>query len=277
MAGTTSMSRVATSMILGGGKKKAGTAKKAAAPKRAKSGTVRQGGVGYRKFEGRPMWLPNADPPAYLDGTMIGDRGFDPLGLSKPVEYLQMDIDQLDQNKAVNKAGDVIGRVIVQEDEVSEQSLAPYSEVFGIQRFRECELIHGRWAMLATLGVIVAETATGVQWNDAGAVELEQTSYFGLELPFSLTQISYIEGILMLGVEVLRNTERDPEKRCYPGGIFDPLDLAGGDDEKARNLKEAEIKHARLAMVAFFGFGTQALVTGKGALGSLSLYGATFQ
>merc|ERR1719252_170812 len=204
---------------------------------------------------------------------MIGDRGFDPLGLSKPVEYLQMDIDQLD----LNKAGDVIGRVIVQEDEVSEQSLAPYSEVFGIQRFRECELIHGRWAMLATLGVIVAETATGVQWNDAGAVELEQTSYFGLELPFSLTQISYIEGILMLGVEVLRNTERDPEKRCYPGGIFDPLDLAGGDDEKARNLKEAEIKHARLAMVAFFGFGTQALVTGKGALGSLSLYGATFQ
>jgi len=35
------------------------------------------------------------------------------------------------------------------------------------------------------------------------------------------------------------------------GGPFDPLGLASGD--KAANLKEAEIKHARLAMVAFLG------------------------
>ena len=35
------------------------------------------------------------------------------------------------------------------------------------------------------------------------------------------------------------------------GGPFDPLGLASG--EKAAGLKEAEIKHARLAMVAFLG------------------------
>lgn len=46
----------------------------------------------------------------------------------------------------------------------SENRLSPYSEVFGLARFRECELIHGRWAMLATLGAIVAEATTGVSW-----------------------------------------------------------------------------------------------------------------
>ena len=35
------------------------------------------------------------------------------------------------------------------------------------------------------------------------------------------------------------------------GGPFDPLGLASG--EKADRLKEAEIKHARLAMIAFLG------------------------
>ena len=42
--------------------------------------------------------------------------------------------------------------------------LQPYNEVFDIQRFRECELIHGRWCMLATLGAFVAELNTGVSW-----------------------------------------------------------------------------------------------------------------
>ena len=41
---------------------------------------------------------------------------------------------------------------------------------------------------------------------------------------------------------------------CAPmaGGPFDPLGLAS-NPEKAAGLKEAEIKHARLAMVAFLG------------------------
>jgi light-harvesting complex II chlorophyll a/b binding protein 4 len=46
----------------------------------------------------------------------------------------------------------------------SETALQPYNEVFSLERFRENELIHGRWAMLAALGVIVAEASTGVSW-----------------------------------------------------------------------------------------------------------------
>jgi Chlorophyll A-B binding protein len=63
------------------------------------------------------------------------------------------------------------------------------SQVFGIERFRECELIHGRWAMLACLGCIVAEAATGVSWVEAGKVELDGAQYFNQSLPFSISQV----------------------------------------------------------------------------------------
>lgn len=103
-----------------------------------------KGGVGYRKYSGESLWLPRTERPAWLDGSLPGDRGFDPLGLSKPVEYLQFEIDQLDQNQSVNRAGSLVGNFQSSSDEVSTEWLQPYSEVFGLQRFRECELIHGR-------------------------------------------------------------------------------------------------------------------------------------
>ena len=39
----------------------------------------------------------------------------------------------------------------------------------------------------------------------------------------------------------------------YAGGAFDPLGLASAGDSKAFRLKTAEIKHGRLAMIAFLG------------------------
>ncbi|KAJ4841551.1 hypothetical protein Tsubulata_001759 [Turnera subulata] len=37
----------------------------------------------------RPTWLPGLDPPPYLDGTLPGDYGFDPLGLGEDPESLK--------------------------------------------------------------------------------------------------------------------------------------------------------------------------------------------
>ena len=180
-----------------------------------------------QKF-GRELWLPNTEPPAWLDGSLPGDRGFDPLGLSKPVEFVQMSVDELEQNNAVNKMGTEEGRFKVLPATVTEQSLQPYTEVFDLARFRECELIHGRWCMLAALGIIVAELSTGVSWVDAGKVELERSTYLGFELPFSIQQLCYIEAILMGIIEVYRSKELDFEKRLYPGGYFDPLGTCNG-------------------------------------------------
>jgi len=222
---------------------------------------VNKASVSQQKF-GRELWLPNTEPPEWLDGSLPGDRGFDPLGLAKPAEFIQMSTDALDQNAAVNKAGSAEGRFKSLPATVSETSLQPYSEVFDLSRFRECELIHGRWCMLATLGIIVAELSTGVSWVDAGKVELEKSSYLGFELPFTITQLCYIEAILMGIIEVYRSKELDLEKRLYPGGNFDPLGFATEPDQAFR-LKEAEIKHSRLAMVAMLGFAVQAGFSGS--------------
>ncbi|OIW19109.1 hypothetical protein TanjilG_08909 [Lupinus angustifolius] len=214
----------------------------------------------------RPLWFPGEKAPEWLDGTLVGDYGFDPFGFAKPAEYLQFELDSLDQNLAKNVAGDIIGTRTELAD-VKPTPFQPYTEVFGLQRFRECELIHGRWAMLATLGALSVEWLTGVTWLDAGKVELvDGSSYLGQPLPFSITSLILIEAVAIGYIEFQRNAELDPEKRLYPGGrFFDPLGLAANPDKKV-NLQLAEIKHARLAMLAFLGLAVQAAATGKGPL-----------
>jgi light-harvesting complex II chlorophyll a/b binding protein 4 len=119
---------------------------------------------------GRPLWFPGAKAPAWLDGSLVGDYGFDPLSLGKSPEYLQIELDSLNQNLAKNEAGQVIGTRVSKKADINPTPFQPYSEVFGLQRFRECELIHGRWAMLAILGALSVEALTGVTWQDAGKV-----------------------------------------------------------------------------------------------------------
>ena len=51
------------------------------------------------------------------------------------------------------------------------------------------------------------------------------------------------------------------QRRIYPGGPFDPLNLASGDAETTFRLKTAEVKHGRLAMVAVAGFAHQAFTS----------------
>merc|ERR1712216_379497 len=172
----------------------AATKKKTAAPKKTttvkkttpvkRTTTVRKttvkkkaAPIRRRKTE-QELWYPNAEAPAWLDGSMPGDRGFDPFGLSKPTEYLQFDLDRLDGSAAKNPSGKVIGKLKKTDNKPTERTIVPFNEAFDINRFRECELLHSRWAMLGLVGVIFGEAGTGVAWQDA---------------------------------------ELDQEKRCYPG------------------------------------------------------------
>ena len=52
---------------------------------------------------------------------------------------------------------------------------------------------------------------------DAGKVELDATRYLNFRLPFTITQLVWIEAILVGGAEIYRNAELDPTKRVYPG------------------------------------------------------------
>jgi light-harvesting complex II chlorophyll a/b binding protein 4 len=66
------------------------------------------------------------------------------LTFLRPRTSAQVGLDQSDINKAVNKAGNIVGKFNAPKVEATGAALSPYSEVFGLQRFRETELIHGR-------------------------------------------------------------------------------------------------------------------------------------
>ncbi|KAH8521629.1 hypothetical protein H0E87_002609 [Populus deltoides] len=159
----------------------------------------------------------------------------------------------------------------------------------------EAELIHGRWAMAAVLGIFVGQAWSGIPWFEAGADP-------GAIAPFSFGSLLGTQLLLMGWVESKRWVDFfNPESQSvewatpwsktaenfanatgdqgYPGGkFFDPLGFAGTlkdgvyipDVEKLERLKVAEIKHARLAMVAMLIFYFEA-GQGKTPLGALGL------
>ncbi|KAF5813726.1 Chlorophyll a-b binding protein CP24 10B [Helianthus annuus] len=205
----------------------------------------------------KKSWIPavkgggNLIDPEWLDGSLPGDFGFDPLGLGKDPAFLKW--------------------------------------------YREAELIHGRWAMAAVLGIFVGQAWSGIPWFEAGADP-------GAIAPFSFGTLLGTQLLLMGWVESKRWVDFfNPESQSvdwatpwsktaenfanatgeqgYPGGkFFDPLSFAGTiqngvyvpDTEKLDRLKVAEIKHARLAMVAMLIFYFEA-GQGKTPLGALGL------
>ncbi|GMY39124.1 Chlorophyll a-b binding protein CP24 10A, chloroplastic [Fagus crenata] len=205
----------------------------------------------------KKSWVPgvrgggNLIDPEWLDGSLPGDYGFDPLGLGKDPAFLKW--------------------------------------------YREAELIHGRWAMAAVVGIFVGQAWSGIPWFEAGADP-------GAIAPFSFGSLLGTQLLLMGWVESKRwvdffnpdsqsvewatpwsrtaeNFANATGEQGYPGGkFFDPLGFAGSiqdgvyipDVEKLERLKLAEIKHARLAMVAMLIFYFEA-GQGKTPIGALGL------
>eukprot|EP00199_Chlamydomonas_sp_CCMP681_P006859 CAMPEP_0119101548 /NCGR_PEP_ID=MMETSP1180-20130426/582_1 /TAXON_ID=3052 ORGANISM="Chlamydomonas cf sp, Strain CCMP681" /NCGR_SAMPLE_ID=MMETSP1180 /ASSEMBLY_ACC=CAM_ASM_000741 /LENGTH=274 /DNA_ID=CAMNT_0007085689 /DNA_START=56 /DNA_END=880 /DNA_ORIENTATION=- len=192
----------------------------------------------------------------YLDGTLPGDFGFDPLGLLDPV----------------NSGGFV-----------------------NPQWLQYSEVIHARWAMLgaagciapealSALGVIPAET--GVVWFRSGVIPPAGVYANYWTDPFSLF---FVEVVLLQFAELKRLQDyRNPGSQskqyflglessfkgsgnpAYPGGQFFNLFNLGKTEKEMNKLKLNEIKNGRLAMLAMFGYGAQAVITGKGPLENLT-------
>merc|ERR1711862_871971 len=66
-----------------------------------------------------------------------------------------------------------------------------------------------------------------------------------------------------LGLEKVLGGSEDPS---YPGGPFFNMLGLGKTSEEMNDLKLKEIKNGRLAMLAMFGFGAQAVLSGKGPI-----------
>ena len=193
---------------------------------------------------------------SYLDGSLPGDFGFDPLGLSDP-----------------EGAGGV----------VSPEWLA-YAEV-----------IHARFAMLGAAGCIAPEImaakgwipeSTGILWWQSGVIG---PAYNGFPYWTDVFSLFFLQVIFMqfaelrrlqdyrkpgsmgeqyfIGLEYIFKGSGDP---AYPGGPFFNLFNLGKDEAALADLKLKEIKNGRLAMVAMFGYGAQAVLTGVGPYQNLA-------
>eukprot|EP00245_Coleochaete_scutata_P007768 TRINITY_DN23529_c0_g1_i1.p1 TRINITY_DN23529_c0_g1~~TRINITY_DN23529_c0_g1_i1.p1 ORF type:complete len:248 (-),score=55.61 TRINITY_DN23529_c0_g1_i1:286-1029(-) len=185
----------------------------------------------------RGLWFPGVKPPAYLDGSLPGDRGFDPLGLAKDPILL----------KRYTEAEVFHGRLAML---VVVGAIIP--EYLGL----------GNWAEYSHLGV------------DAGSSDAFILGLPPIVVPISgpglllFHAVAIAEGSRLYG-EVSNGYKGSIDPFTYPG--FDPLGvLDGASAEEVADWRTREIKNGRLALVAVLGFVVQSLVTGTGPLANLS-------
>ena len=74
--------------------------------------------------------------------------------------------------------------------------------------------------MLSTIGIVIAESTTGVSWAETGKNELDTSRYLSFELPFTLFQLCWIEALAIEFVEICRNFEIIRKNRIYAGGSY---------------------------------------------------------
>ncbi|GMH73746.1 hypothetical protein TrLO_g14531 [Triparma laevis f. longispina] len=193
--------------------------------------------------------LPFATSPATLDGSMLGDVGFDPFGFSTtPVGPW------------------FLGNTI------------PSQGVIGdLEWYREAEIIHGRIAQIAVLGFLGPElfgTLPGNDWTGADAYSNTNPLEAFSQVPgLALTQIF----LFMSFLEIRRlNIIKEEGRNFQPGDLrigqganrWNPFGLNYSPAEYEEKRLQ-ELKHCRLAMIGVFGLAAQANASGMGVLEQL--------
>lgn len=170
----------------------------------------------------RSMALPFLKRPPALDGSMVGDVGFDPLGFTTTITELGGDLNYV----------------------------------------REAELMHGRQAMLATVG-FVFPTLVGklpVDWaKDISANPLEAQ----YQLPGVVSAQLFVFIVIAEGLraQIIYKPDSVPGEHG-----FDPMGFIPkfcNTPEKMAEMKLKELKNGRIAMIAITGFFFQEAVTGS--------------
>jgi len=197
--------------------------------------------------------LPYATAPATLDGTMLGDFGFDPLGFSTtPVGPWFL-------------GGE--GR---------------QGRIGGLEWYREAELIHGRIAQMAVVGFLAPGlfgTLPGNEWTG-----LDAYSYTNpLEAFTHVPKLALLQIFLFMSFLEFRRIKiiREEGENYMPGdlrigqgeGRWNPFGL-NYTPEEYEEKRLQELKHCRLAMVGIFGLWAQAQASGVSVVDQLS---AAFQ
>ncbi|OMO74768.1 Chlorophyll A-B binding protein, plant [Corchorus olitorius] len=177
----------------------------------------------------RPTWLPGLDPPPYLDGTLAGDYGFDPLGLGEDPESLKWYVQAELVHARFAMAG-VAGIL--------------FTDLLRVTGIKNLPVWYEAGAV--KYGIANTSTLIIIQFLLMGpGSQAKEGTFFGLE--------AALEGL----------------EPGYPGGpLLNPLGLAK-DIKNAQEWKLKEIKNGRLAMIAMLGIFVQASVTHAGPIDNL--------
>ncbi|KAM0952614.1 putative chlorophyll A-B binding protein [Dioscorea sansibarensis] len=189
----------------------------------------------------RPTWLPGLDPPSHLDGKLVGDFGFDPLGLGEDPESLRWYVQAELVHCRFAMAG-VTGILFTDLLRVTGTSKLPVWYEAGAVKYEFANTATLFIVQLFLMGFV--ETKRYMDYKSPGS-QAQEGTFFGLE--------ASLEGL----------------EPGYPGGpLLNPLGLAK-DIQNATELKLKEIKNGRLAMVAMVGFIVQAYATHAGPIDNL--------
>jgi light-harvesting complex I chlorophyll a/b binding protein 4 len=162
----------------------------------------------------RPLWMPGADVPAHLDGSMVGDFGFDPLNLGVDKNAMKWYREAELQNGRWAMAA--VAGILAQEIAVPDVNFfeAPLSLDLpcDVRTLLGVQILLMNWV----------EVRRWMDLRNPGSVNKDPI--FGASLP-----------------------DHEPG---YPGGIFAPVVPGNLDDLKLKEIKNARL--AMVALVGFF-------------------------
>jgi len=181
--------------------------------------------------------------------------------------WLELGLFKQDPNKEVGNFGDPL-------------KLGQRFPEFNNEEGRLKELNNGRMAMVALAVIFGTEWVTGVPstqqlWFPLGAVKPQQvhtsgrTSFVGSSVGRrSLTTARGFFGSNVAPAPVPAFKAEEQFGASKPLGFFDPMGFSTyGDEAYFRNLREAELKHGRVAMLASIGFWAEHLARVPGFAG----------
>ncbi len=197
---------------------------------------------------------PGGTAPYYLDGSMAGDQGLDPLNL---VALADPDLGKDGVYKVDELARSPMKRLAKLE------SMAPAQLAESVAWMREAELKHGRIAMLAAAGWPLAELATHRRAPSLFNGHLFEFKHYG-------NALGLLTFLGLLALLEARTGGKGGEGALGEGDYgFDPLGLYAGEafplvgvKRSPEELRLSEIKHGRAAMLAITGFSVQEFVSG---------------
>jgi len=151
-----------------------------------------------------------------------------------------------------------------------------------VKRNREAEVMHGRVAMIASLGYLAGEAVSGpfsivgpandqLQQMPAPAFAFLTVAIAAAEL--NRARIGWVEPDLGSWTKTLWTLREN----YYPGDIgFDPLGLKPDDPQAFASMQTRELQNGRLAMIGVAGMCAQELVNHRTILETLTFYSKVY-